>query len=85
MIYALLDLLPKIVSGMRTSCREIIAAHDWSKNLVLLILQQMVLAVAFYDSYDLLLWAFPHIGRPKSFVGGQRSHFDLIAVVGIHS
>ena len=84
MIYIVLDLCPELVRGMGTCSRKIVTADDWSENLVLLIVLQVGVAVAFYYSYDLLLGAFPRIGRSKSFVGGQRS-LNLMAVVGIHS
>ena len=86
MIYATLDLVSELICSMCSCCRKIIATNNWPKNLVLLImLLIIVVTVTFYDSYDLLLGTSSHVGRSKSFVGGQRSNFNLIAVIGIHS
>ena len=79
-----LDLLPELIGSLRSSGGEVVAAHDRSENLVLLVVLGLGLAVTLdYPDY-LLLGAFSHVGRSKSFVGGQRRHFDLVAVVGIN-
>lgn len=78
------DLCSEFIRGMRTCSCKIVTADDWPENLVMLIVLQVVVAIAFDYSYNLLR-AFPHIGRAERFVRRQRGHINLIAVVGIHS